>query len=68
VTTQKAAGGVVVDTVLVRHEVLVDVETSFDWTVLLDFNLDGVGVGEALRAGFLDIVVLDSGAIDTFLE
>jgi len=58
VTTELVTGGVVVDTGVVGHEVGVDGETGLDWTVGVDFLLDGVDVSEG--AVSLGLVLLPS--------
>jgi len=68
VATEVAAALVLIDTGLVGHEVLVDLETGFKWSIGVDFVLDGSWGTESLGGSLLDVVVLDWFAIFAGLE
>ena len=57
-----------IDTTSVRHEILVDSETSFNRAVLLDVGLDGGGVRELDDGSLNSVVVLNSRTISALSE
>jgi len=67
-TTESFTALVSVDTTSVRHEVLVDSETSFNRAVLLDVGLDGGGVRELDDGSLNSVVVLNSRTISALSE
>jgi hypothetical protein len=67
-TTESRSTLVSIDTTSIRHEILVDGETSFDGSVLEDVGLDGGGVRELHNRSLNSVVVLDGGTISTLGE
>jgi hypothetical protein len=68
VSSEEVTLEVLVDSALVGHEILIDVETSLDGSVGEDFELDGLRVGVLARRSLLDEVLGGGLSILALLE